>query len=504
MSNTPTPKFYSSIGFHANPFEGNTAEREPEIEHYAVRPPYLDPVEAASKGTGSYTLSGTRGSGKSATRITVQRNMWNDDALHPLPISLVNFTPFRGKRSSRELLELFADQVFFLTIEACLVHSTTAIDKSIEKRLDSLQKNDKHFFDWALKNYYLNRPESARTASAQECCDAFSLSLARKSKLWADKKWDSITGSLIQLSASIAKRFDVDVGDTSTFKDVLTSKKETGGSDPLYVLKKCVEFSRLMGFGSLLVQVDKIDETDWTTNDAEAAAKLIWPLYSNVQLHEIEGLSWSIFLWDRVRSLLIGENDMPVRWDKLPNDVIKWDRRHLERLVEARLEHFSDKKIKKLGELFEEKIINEDIIYSQLFSLAGIAPRTLITVLNSVMTNHIQTNEGIGTKLTMESLNDGLNKYAVASILDDYSVGTIGQLKKVGSTSFVTKDVAKIFTISIPGALQKIEKWINSGLVRRDGQRFAGERTKPVDQFVVSEPRAKRIIEMKLELASNI
>lgn len=91
-------RFYQALGFSTNPFEGNTAEREPEIELYVVRPPYLDPVEEASLKTGSYTLSETRGSGKSATRITVQRNIWNKPTPHPLPIALTNFNNFRTKK----------------------------------------------------------------------------------------------------------------------------------------------------------------------------------------------------------------------------------------------------------------------------------------------------------------------------------------------------------------------------------------------------------------------
>lgn len=179
-------RFYEALGFSTNPFEGNTAEREPEIELYVVRPPYLDPVEEASLKTGSYTLSGTRGSGKSATRITVQRNIWTKTS-HPLPISLTNFTNFRGKKEPVELLELFASQVFYLTIEACLVYFTTADKPALENHFDRLDKPTKKFIDWALKNYYLNRSQATRDASAQECFDLFAVSLARRNKLWAEK-----------------------------------------------------------------------------------------------------------------------------------------------------------------------------------------------------------------------------------------------------------------------------------------------------------------------------
>ena len=53
MSDTPKgDDFYSHFGFISNPFENNTAEREPEIASYAVRPPYLDRVLKTSNHNG--------------------------------------------------------------------------------------------------------------------------------------------------------------------------------------------------------------------------------------------------------------------------------------------------------------------------------------------------------------------------------------------------------------------------------------------------------------------
>ena len=43
-----TPTGYQGLGFDTNPFNSNTAEREPEIAAYAVHPPYLDRTSQAS------------------------------------------------------------------------------------------------------------------------------------------------------------------------------------------------------------------------------------------------------------------------------------------------------------------------------------------------------------------------------------------------------------------------------------------------------------------------
>jgi hypothetical protein len=502
MKTLKDTQFYQDLGFSTNPFEGNTAEREPEIELYAVRPPYLDPVEAASFNTGSYTLSGARGSGKSATRITVQRNILKSELPHRLPIALINFTDFRGKKTPEELLNLFSHQVFFLTIETSLLYLTTKSEEEVTRYFASLDKPTKKFVDWSLKNFYLNRPEGARTTSAQECFDLFAISWVRKNKLWADKKWEAITGALVDLTAGITKRFDIDMGDTDSYKNMLAKDKQADVTDPTFILKKAVEFARTMQFTGLLVQVDKVDETDWTSNSAEEAAKLVWPLFSNVQLHEIDGLSWSFFLWDQVRTLMVNENQMPVRWDKLQNDKIKWDNNHLERLGERRLSHFSSEKITKLSQLFHDGTTDE-VLYSMLFPISGVAPRTLVTVLNSVLINHIQEVEGKPILMSRDALDRGIDTYTRKTIVDDYTPDTIGQLQRIGSVLFVTKDVAKAFAISSPGARQKIDKWIDLGLVRKIGNLNLGEGAKPVDQFSVIEPRARRIIERQLDLQAG-
>lgn len=408
------------------------------------------------------------------------------------------------------MLDLFASQVFYLTIEASFVYFTTVDQTQLNAHFEKFDKPTKKFIDWSLKNYYLNRSQATRDSSAQECFDLFAVSLARRSQLWAEKKWGAITAGLIDLAAGIAKRFDVDVGETGAYKEVFAQEVATEGSDPLFVLKKAVEFARAMGFSGLLVQVDKVDETDWTQNSADEAAKLVWPLYTNVQLHEIDGLSWSFFLWDQVRTLLVKESGMPVRWDKLPNDRIKWDQNHLVRLIERRISHFSNNKLSSIDCLFaKEEIVGNEIveneifekkIYETIFSISGMAPRTLVTVLNSVLINHIQEVEGNNKLMTMESLERGLDSYAANTITNDYASQTIVQLKRIGNTRFITKDVAKVFAISSAGARQKINKWIDSGLVHQTSAFSTGEGKKPVDQFLISELRVKRIVERNLEL----
>jgi hypothetical protein len=74
------PKLVHTLGLRANPFEHYVAETEPDIAEYAVKPPYFETIESRAKNKSSYILFGARGAGKSATRLTVFKQLWADKA----------------------------------------------------------------------------------------------------------------------------------------------------------------------------------------------------------------------------------------------------------------------------------------------------------------------------------------------------------------------------------------------------------------------------------------
>lgn len=179
--------FYTHFGFLSNPFENNTAEREPEIASYAVRPPYLDRVHKTSDQKGIFVLTGSRGSGKSATRLTVSKLLWNS-APKRLVVPLIGHHVFRPYAKTGVPLDLFANQIAFLAIEQILGWLASLDEDAAANQLSGLCVEDRNFARKMLGNFYLNRPENARKASAEECFKTLDLSLIDKGILWADKR----------------------------------------------------------------------------------------------------------------------------------------------------------------------------------------------------------------------------------------------------------------------------------------------------------------------------
>ena len=58
------PTLFECLDFKSNPFEHYTAETEPHIAEYAVRPPYLQTTRARALGLTTLFFSGTAALGR--------------------------------------------------------------------------------------------------------------------------------------------------------------------------------------------------------------------------------------------------------------------------------------------------------------------------------------------------------------------------------------------------------------------------------------------------------
>src|ERR1700730_9642735 len=117
-------RLLAGLGIDSNPFEHYVAETEPNIAEYAVKPPYFEAIDARAKNTSSYILFGDRGAGKSATRLTVFKELWAAKAKGqnvPLAVNFVDFSvAVSGKRLNVSEGVLIRE-VAFVIIESLLV-----------------------------------------------------------------------------------------------------------------------------------------------------------------------------------------------------------------------------------------------------------------------------------------------------------------------------------------------------------------------------------------------
>jgi hypothetical protein len=68
-----------------------------------------------------------------------------------------------------------------------------------------------------------------------------------------------------------------------------------------FQLELLYEIAKKLGFDSIYILIDKVDETELTENNAEDTFKLIRPLIRDLDTLSTRGYAFKFFLWDKVR-----------------------------------------------------------------------------------------------------------------------------------------------------------------------------------------------------------
>lgn len=496
------PDLMQELGFTENPFGSYTAETEPNIEKYAVKPPYYETVIEKALHSKSFILFGYRGSGKSATRLTIFKEIWKKhqpNSTCPLPI---NFTDFEKivKIKSQHPADLI-DELAFKTIETLLSWLSALSTPDREIFIEGLQDFERTLFIDLLQEFYLNRPEFQRNISATDALQIFDLAWTERTSLWVQKKWSALSSLMASIANGVAqKHLGTDGHQSESIRELLYDKKGSTEKTSIVIINKLVELVRSFGFSGIVILIDKVDETSKTNNSVDATAELIYPLLGNIQLLEIDGFGIQFFMWDKVKEKFLTDTTY-VRMDKIANTSISWDKDYLKELINQRLLFYSEKRIISYAQLFENGCSSDEII-NQLIELSAYSPRNLIKLMDTIIREHNQlhTEQVKASMLDQASIDKGADMFVLEKALERYNKIDINQLCRLSQLSFINKDVQSIFKIEANSAKAKITKWIDLGIVTQIGTRPSddGRAGKPANEYSITDARVARIVKRNL------
>lgn len=494
------PIFNDNFGFKESPFEQYVAEREPRINEYAVKPPYFEETRRRVNGVSSYLLFGFRGSGKSATRITAEKETWKELGAGkpgPLMVTLTDFdTILHNKKIEDVTLADMTNRVAFLVIEALLLWASNQQER--DGFFDRLDKDEFRNFVVLAKAFYMDVPEGDRLVSQDDAMKILQQNWTNQSIDWIDKKWGSISQIVSKLLSALAKD-KLNSDDIS--KDVadLLQRSNSSASSRM-IANRLVQVVRSFGFTGICVLVDKVDEHAKTQKSTEETAKLIHPIVSQVQMMEIDGLAWIFFLWDKVKSHLSTEK-LFTRLDKFAHSDVVWPRDFLINMVGNRLTYFSDGKITNLSELCGRHT-DADSYLESMIALVQNSPRELIRLFD-VLTREFNSNYGHLTTNRMfinEDFEAGQDIYVRDVLWTVYDNRILSQILRFNLSPFTNKEVQQAFRISPAGARGRIQSWEACGAVSLSGTRApegdAGG--KPANEYSIADPRILRMAERNL------
>lgn len=376
-----------TFGLKSNPFEHYTAENEPDISLYAVRPPYLSAITDRAKKLNSFILFGQRGAGKSATRLTVFKENYPDSSEKPFLVNLTDFGEIidklrKGRITDRDIIHLVA----FNVIEQMLGWLSLLEEEERKVIINRLGKKQRELILALLKGFYLSKSEGERELTTQNTLQLLDSAWFTKGQVWTGQRWESLSKIIAAAVNVLSKKTmeDDSIDISKPAEELLKSLTGDSSNAPRVLVSRLVDFSQAFGFSGVCVLIDKLDETNVTTNSSEATAQLIFPLLSNIQLLEVHNFSWITFIWDAVQDHF--NEKYKIRLDKISHANISWENSELRDMLNKRMAFFSE------GRLLFEDVLNinadKDEIINKLINISLKSPRELIKLCDIIFREH--------------------------------------------------------------------------------------------------------------------
>ena len=236
---------------------------------------------------------------------------------------------------------------------------------------------------------------------------------------------------------------------------------------------------RLTGFAPV-VFIDKLDEDIRLENDAELVSEFIKDLVCDTKLLLNSDIQLIISVWQIPFGLL----STIFRESKVSVYMLSWRPKQLETVLDHRLSIYSDGKITKYRQLFDEDVTEDDL--QNIYTLSNSNPRDLWGIFDSLF-NAQYTIDANSKKLSKQAIVNGLQdfvesfqfyeyyprkKNAQRNTNDIYSY--IGYLLKLKGTTEFTNDELRQSASTGGSTSNYITGMMNIGLVTKTGKKRHG------------------------------
>lgn len=488
-------------------FSSYSAEDEPNIDEYFIRPPYFGEVLKRGNSCRSLILFGERGAGKSAARISFYKETWKNVSKGekaPLVVTLSDFSRIIEGGIAKANLGRFVNEVGYLVTEAVLLWLSAIETTKRDAVINSLDERSRISTAALVDRFYLSRPALARDTTITEPIKLLNLAWHTRTQLWIEKRWDAVR-ALIGDVAKIAlkKGLEVDSKLDESLRDLLAADSSALSNDQYAkaLLERLVSTAKIFGFSGILILLDKVDETPLTGNSFQATAAVGYPLLSTTGMLEIDDLGWLFFLWDKVKEPY-ESGQLAIRLDKIANVPIRWEHQQLVDMVASRMKHFSSATdTVEFSDLCDGDVDAAKIL-DTVINLSMRSPREVVRILDTILREHdeLTASESTVRKLSNNSIEAGLNKYVKDRLPAVFDESHIKYLARLDKKTFLNRDVQQTFKISDQAARARIDNWVKSGLVKFSGVRVPDSESggKPPNEYSIADTRMIWALEKNL------
>lgn len=462
---------YESLGFTQHPFSKTNADEEEFLHEYFVPPPYFDAIIGDALSPSSAIVLAPRGAGK-----TAQRKMVEADALKSgyLAVTYDRFEFSNTQKLSDISLQYHLRNIIIRILVSFVSYLSESPD--VIKKLSKEEKNHLAIF---VKSYLGDLTGD----SIQELLNELK-SLPDKFKEF----WHKNVGFMESVVNFLLKTYElegIDLPDVRQDEKRLTETYK-------YQLETLKLFVQKIGFKSIYILIDRPDETEKTGNDPEKTYVLIQPLIKDLELLGLSGYGFKFFLWDQIEPYFRQD----ARPDRVPQYQLNWNRSRLRKALSKRLMTYSSGNIKSFSDLMK----NNEQVDDTICLLANGSPRNMIRICEKIFA--IQGDKDpYSKKIDFSSLDLASVEFGEILLLERYGEVFIKEIQRVGRELFTTNYVANtILKITGNGARNKINGWVNCGLVEQIGTIVVPPATRPTHLYCVIDPSAVRVMHRSVPL----
>jgi hypothetical protein len=453
--------YLQKVGFVGDPFAHTNAEQEDRLGEYFVPPPYFQSVVGDARTPKSNVVFAPRGGGKTAQRLMLEREAIAPDAAY-LCLTYDSFTAVVGRGGGLGAHQIELCRILTLAILAYLEdESVEAIFLSDHER-QIVKVAALQFVGTLGLGEYKTAVDSVKTLGDK-----------------AGDFWQKYGGVVAAGVALLMKKAGLD--DVNISVALEEQARDSTVASSYYFLSQLVQIARKLGCDAVYFLIDKVDESPSTTNNAEAAAKLIRELVTDLTTLETPGTAFKFFLWDQMEGFLRADG---LRGDRVEIVNLGWTHDELSEMLSRRLAAFSNNAITSFNQLVDPDAPVD--VHQVLVHLSHGSPRDMIRMARSIVKEHTRMpNEAALISGGTAAL--GMVEFSKESTLEKFERFQ-SDFNRIPSASFTLTGLASIFKITTTGVTNKVNAWISAGAVKALGTR-ANPGAKPLNLYGFADLR---------------
>lgn len=405
------------IGFKlGNPFLTREASREPEPEllQYFISHPGFDDVMGNALQPTSAFLVAERGCGKTTTRRAIE---WNCLAGRPnglvLPVSYLEFS---------DPLE-FADDSGKVSID---YHIKMIIKEAMPLLLERLAKNPKFIDDFSLGfrkilAEYLVQYTDLNTDVGLD-------KWLRKIGYHHKKVNSEVLRSKKGFKGDVFLHFLIELLGIAPEQQ---NKKKHSATEQM---AQFVLLTELTGYKAVYILIDRLDEREPMSSDPRYTANLLASLITNLPILELEKTAFKFFLTPAIMNKILEHPGF--RMDRIMIRHINWSEEDLQRLLDRRVDVFTQGKLPSLDVVCEPELAG--FLVGRLASLSNGSPRNMMRLAEWLLYwHHARTTQKNRFLISKDDLDRAIKSFESEAKITPRIVNETLMAVRVDENNFV-------------------------------------------------------------------